>query len=256
MTKINFLLALSLAVLSCKKPTPASSVCSFKFSNNSKITFINTQNPLYVENNSIGFEKFEWYIDNNFITNTSQLSSKLLYNVKTNVKHELKLIGIDNSGNKKSFFDSFTVRDTFIFNEICVYNISKSFYDNITEDSNLLFAFNLEDVKLARIGITTHNPPGRTNLIPHVWGKKELIINNGAFFNRKALGSQHVWGSQENFYIDCTKMNDFIFCIYSYNKINTGYKQLSINDKIIQIKDLPDLHEMQFHTSNYSFKLR
>ncbi len=243
-----------LFAFNCKKAvtivTPNAS-----FNLNAKKGYTNLNPDLTVVNTSVGMEKFEWYIDNNFISNTIELSKDYLKNTTKNIKHELKLICSDKNGNRLSYKDSFSYSDTFSFNEIGLKNISSGFYSNIIPiDTN--FRIGISVVKKSYIGgVTIHNPPNNINILPHCWSKSDFISNDSKFFNRIKLGSIGLLAAIGNkpFYIDNSKILDFQVQISSFNGKVWGGSNLQPITKVIVH---PQNHELSIFTSLFEIILR
>jgi hypothetical protein len=218
MLKLNksFLLfgamVVAFTLVCCKKPQNAPAViCKFTFNLPNKISYFGKTQDIMVSNVSTGLTKFEWYIDNNFITDKFDISSDFLKNSQVNIKHELKLVGFNN-GESRVFKDSFLYKDTFAFTEISIGKISNIFFLNyVPQDTFAKIGLNLQN-KFKAGGISNHIPPTNVNVLPHCWNLVDFKNNEGQFVSRKMLGASGVMGGigDRPFFVDLKQTNDYV----------------------------------------------
>lgn len=204
--KTIFIVLILMHTIRCKQPSIIQESLSFDL--NSNISYSKFSPDIVVTNTSSGIKNFEWYIDNDFVSNSFELSSELLKNKSRNVRHYIKLVGISENGKSYKFNDSFMISDTFTFNFVCFKNVTSNFRDNIIPvDSVNKMAVSVVQKHINYFSFV-HNPPFQVNILPPVWSKSNFIKNENIFTNRNLLGTKGLFYVREGFYIDVLNLLD------------------------------------------------
>jgi hypothetical protein len=257
MNRFELILGVLFAIaFSCCKneKIPVKSQVVFKLSTKKAYSGIS---EIIVENKSNGIVKFEWYIDNNFITSASVLSSTDLLSQTVNKKHEIKLIGNTANGELMSFSDSFLYVDTFNFSQIMFKNLTNQFESDFLSDTNFVIAISLVNEPNLNSAGTVHTPPKRVNILPHTWTKDSFLLHRDVFVNRSSLGFRGVLGggSGFSFFLDVVKAKQYQLIVTKF-----FYKQGSfagVNSiPISSISVNESNHILTYVTNSFSVSLR
>lgn len=231
--KIQFNVAVIILLFSsCKKPTTPVPSENVSFELNQKTAYSKAEEIL-VTNKSIGTWTFEWYIDDKLVSENIILTKDKLQNVTNNVKHELKLVGVNSSGIIKIYLDTFEYRDTIHFNKVKFSNYSSDFIKRLTEDTQASFIGLDLRYSSQAIGRVTHYPPLKNCLISYVWKLDSFRAYENKYFdprvrdfpastNQTPDGKNYIktdmFDIQNNLYcLFGSKMRNDLSSIYIYN---------------------------------------
>lgn len=235
------IVSLFLMTNSCKKTKVPALVDKISFVLNQKIAYSIAEDIL-VTNKSIGSWAFEWYIDDKLVSKNIILTKDQLQNTTKNVKHELKLVGVNTSGNISVHIDTFEYRDTMEFNSLKFSNYSSSFVKILTEDTVASFvALDLRKSSTA-FGRVEHYPPFKNCLISYAWNLDSFKTYENKFFNPRFRDFPYFVNpsSIKKSYIstDIFNVSDNLYCLFGSKMRNdlSGYYQGSSLSGIKDIK--------------------
>ena len=103
---ISLVLFFSMTATSCKKGAVSGLASKLEYTFSLKDAYLNFE-AISVTNNSIGYNNYEWYIDNILISKSLLISNDEFLKFEKNKKHELKLAGTNEFGKVDYFIDSF-----------------------------------------------------------------------------------------------------------------------------------------------------
>lgn len=189
MKNTRYLKLLILCVLvmhfSCKKPKITSPVENVSFTINQKIAYTGLE-EIQVVNNSVGTWSFEWYIDDQLVSENIILTKDKLLSRANNIKHELKLVGVNSGGLIKMCIDTFEYRDTINFHAVKFSNYASSFIKILLEDTAASFVGLDLRFPAAATPFVSHYPPSKNCLISYAWKLDSFKAYENKYFNPRA----------------------------------------------------------------------
>jgi hypothetical protein len=247
---------------SCKKATVTAPSDNVYFELNQKTAY-SIAEEISVTNKSVGTWSFEWYIDDQLVSENIILTKDKLKGTTKNIKHELKLVGVNSGGIIKICLDTFEYRDTIHFNSVKFSNYSSDFIKRLTEDT--LRSYLGLDLRFSNnaYGFIRHSPPNANCLISYGWKLDSFRAYDGKYFNPRTK-DVFSWvvnpsGIKYNYInTDMFNIQDKLYCLYGSRMDNNkvGAQGGIINTSIMDIKLDRKNKEVLIKTSQLDIALK
>jgi hypothetical protein len=232
----SVILCVLFILFSCKKPTTTSPGENVSFTLNQKIAYTGLE-EIQVVNSSVGTWSFEWYIDDQLVSENIIITKDKLLSRAYNVKHELKLVGVNSGGIIKMCIDTFEYRDTINYNAVKFSNYTNSFIKILTVDTatqGSLFGLDLRFPSNLSLPLN-HYPPETNCLVAHLWNIDSFKAYENKYFNPKSKRTNMGPLNRINIsYLNSDILNSY--SLYGLNLFDRVFGRMGFSSKILDVK--------------------